>query len=666
MKKQLLLLIIMINSVSLLAQVPTHVFDDNSAFISYPALNNVATKSIPIKKMQPFDTKKLLEEDRKKEKIVDAPFRFGYDFDVNYTLEDGVWEKQDTVNIWSMKVSSSGAYSLNFIFERLLLAEGAQLYIYNTEGSMVYGPVMNEQNSSDEFFLSDLVSGDEVVIRLIEPISVKRGSYLKISKVVHAYVNMFPNQSKEDEPLLSCHKDISCYPEWINESDGVALVLLASGKELCSGCLLNNTRNDYRPYFLTAFHCADSDKDGTLSTDEKNAAQNWKFRFQFKKASCNGSAVTSYISYDKSFFRAAWIETDFLLLELEKSPAQLGHSQITYLGWDRSGSNPSKGTGIHHPKGIEMKISFDKHSISTCNSLYVGWRYYINSHWVVEFDEGAVQSGSSGSPLFDQNKRVVGQAHSVYVSCPPETAFYGQFHRSWDGGGTSATRLRDWLDPINPNNTGPQTHNFLRASPPTNLTTQSVFKTITVSQVENVYPIYSIPSAVNYKWEWSNSYSSNDIRILNLVQNSAQYAQVVGYKPFSQTGMAYTLFARPVFDSYGTTTVNPVFIYTFQVLNYRSYVTAYPNPVSDVLNIKINEEDEQSDMLQFSSKDKSSVKEFIIKLHDGLGNMLQSEISKGNILQFNVSKYPTGYYYLHIYDNINKESKPQQIVILKQ
>jgi hypothetical protein len=71
---------------------------------------------------------------------------------------------------------------------------------------------------------------------------------------------------------------------------------------------------------------------------------------------------------------------------------------------------------------------------------------------------GAVEAGSSGSPLFNQERRIIGQL-GTGVSCVPNdfdlfppipSGTYGRFNWSWDGGNgsTSRTRLRDWLDPL--------------------------------------------------------------------------------------------------------------------------------------------------------------------------------------------------------------------------
>jgi hypothetical protein len=130
------------------------------------------------------------------------------------------------------------------------------------------------------------------------------------------------------------------------------------------------------------------------------------------------------------------------------------HGEARFLGWDRSGSVPSSGTGIHHPNGDEMKISFDYNNL-TSNS-YLTWNDETdspaNSHWKLEYDNGGLESGSSGSPLFDTNHRVIGQYHGGIGNCPPGLIdYYGKFNLSWSGGGSNDTRLSNWLNPTGSN-----------------------------------------------------------------------------------------------------------------------------------------------------------------------------------------------------------------------
>lgn len=357
---------------------------------------------IPIKEMVYFNSNKLLNETKFINEEI-SPFKFGQGFQVDIDLKDGKWYDLDTARLWSMKIMSKDAYSLNFIFQNFYLPEDAELYIFNEDETMIYGPVTNKNIPTNGFFLTDLVSGEKVTIQIFEPKHVKNKSTLKIIKVVHAYVNLFTNLTGVGYSD-SCNIDVNCFPNWENESDAVALVLLANGNELCSGSLLNNTAQDFRAYFLSAFHCIDiGDPDVSGDPDENNRiledyeiseAENWAFRFQFKKTTCDGSVISSTITYNRADFRAAWNETDFALMELINSP--LGDETFTWLGWDKTGNIPNSGTGIHHLSGDVMKISFDNDQLSeTSNAGITGQNY-----WRTQMDNGTLERGSSGSPLF--------------------------------------------------------------------------------------------------------------------------------------------------------------------------------------------------------------------------------------------------------------------------
>ena len=168
---------------------------------------------------------------------------------------------------------------------------------------------------------------------------------------------------------------------------------------------------------------------------------------------------------------------------------------MTFLGWTRANFNPGpiNAVCLHHRSCNPMEISTFNQSV---NDFHI--------YMILDYS-GLIDLSSSGSPVFDSNKRVFGFASTMFDSYN----YYVKFSRCWAGGNTNATGLMHWLDPIG---TNPMTLNFLKI--PSTLTPQSVFKTVVVSQVENVYPIYSIPNAINYKWEWATPYSSNDIRIL--------------------------------------------------------------------------------------------------------------------------------------------------------
>ena len=218
----------------------------------------------------------------------------------------------------------------------------------------------------------------------------------------------------------------------------------------CSGALINNTARDFRSYLLTAFHCLDFNGDGTLSNNERNDVNNWLFRFGYESNNCGGTEGTNHITFNGANFRAAYQPTDVALLELFNNPT-IGDC-VTYGGWSKSEISPSSGVGIHHPAGDVKKISSDNDVVGTVDAtLYWadGTSSPPSSHLSVDFDEGTTHGGSSGSPLFDQNHRIVGQLHGGENGCPPVYKYYGRFSVSWTGGGTNDTRLSNWLDPIN-------------------------------------------------------------------------------------------------------------------------------------------------------------------------------------------------------------------------
>jgi hypothetical protein len=303
---------------------------------------------------------------------------------------------------------------------------------------MVYGPVTASQNIKDGKFQTTLLEGKDVVIQLIEPAIANERSRLNISRVVHGYRNTFPTANGE-VMLLDCHNNVCNYPAWSNESDAVARILI-NGTTLCSGALLNNTSQDFKPYFLSAFHCFDRDTNCVLSPAEKELASNCTFDFRYK-------TCANTVSYYGSDFIAAWLDTDFLLLKLKQT---IFDDNLTFSGWDRTSNASSTGTSIHHPQGVQMKISFDNDPLIS-NSSLIEWAgcyspLLVNTHWKAIFDNGAIEKGSSGAPLFNTDKHVIGQFHGGVFICPPETVYFGRFDKSWTGGGTNDTRLSNWLD----------------------------------------------------------------------------------------------------------------------------------------------------------------------------------------------------------------------------
>lgn len=528
MKTKLLavsLLIFCCNTV--LSQITTEVFSSKGdVFKRYPELTISDRTRIPQITIPYVDNAELIKESVSI-KGKNLPFKFGKSNEVNLSIKDGIWIKTDSKSTWSLIIFSKNAFSLNIILSELFLPKNSNLFLYDADGTMIYGPITSDFNFENEEFLCDIIRGEYLILRIISSNEDVPKVKLGIKNVVHGFRNIFPSLSKSSG---SCNNNIECFTDWKIESNAVAWVLLTGGEMLCSGSLINNTSSTFHPYFLTAFHCIDIAggdpysqyfQDGTLQQFEIDDVYDMAFRFDYRYTTCVGSTVDSYQTFNHATFKAAWYTSDFALVELNSSSVRTT-AGITLLGWDKTGNTPSEGVGIHHPSGDVMKISFDDDNLSETSYLSNSGSYY----WRVDWDDGVTEPGSSGSPLLDQNKRIIGQLKGGYSYCESEDMrdWYGCFYRSWTGGGTNTTRLSNWLDP---NSTGVNTLN----------STMTLTGPDLVCSSGTQYTLVDLPSGSSITWSPS----------ANITRYSAQGSNPCTFVPYEE-GDYGTIDASISFD----------------------------------------------------------------------------------------------------------------------
>ncbi len=79
------------------------------------------------------------------------------------------------------------------------------------------------------------------------------------------------------------------------------------------------------------------------------------------------------------------------------------------------------------------------------------YTFDINTHWHIEnWDLGTTEGGSSGSPLFDMNHRVVGDLTGGDAKCSSSVDdYFAKLSSSWDTYPAKENQLKYWLDPEN-------------------------------------------------------------------------------------------------------------------------------------------------------------------------------------------------------------------------
>lgn len=394
-----------------------------------------------------------------------------------------------------LKCSVDKALNLSFQFSDFKLSPNAVLSIYtNFE---LTDSITAKENNQGNIWATRVYQGNELYFKLSVPIDEVLDVKLKIKTISLGYRQVGGGFFGNPGNSGNCNINVVCPPGagWENERNSVAMIV-SGGNEICTVTLIMNTCGTNRPYLLTANHCLNS-----------NVA-NWVFQFQTWSTDCvTNNGWREDVQFNGCQLRANNAATDFALVELNQIPAP--NSGITYSGWSRNGNPPAMTTSIHHPSGDLMKISHDFQP-----PVSVSWFNGPNNHWRATFDQGIVQHGSSGSALFDDNRRLIGQLHgnqnnicnvgdnNCFCNIQlPSIGEYGRFDVSWIGGGTNTTRLSNWLDPANSNQLTTNTTNVsnLQPAPSVNVNTLAISGPQLICNSSD-YSITNLPTGAIVTW----------------------------------------------------------------------------------------------------------------------------------------------------------------------
>jgi len=390
---------------------------------------------IPSLELDSIDANKLRKED--------SDFRIDNRYGVvqPYTIdlkEAGV--KTDIPGkgtIWQYKIDSKDALSIGVFFKQFRLPKGARLFFYDPSKSYLQGAFSALNNNPENQLPVAEFPRKDLIIEYFEPFFSEFSGELVIGSVSQAYVDL--------EALATTRIGINC-PQganWADAKNSVCLMTFSDTKYsyFCTGALVNNVREDGTPYFLTANHCISTDTEaGTLVT-----------YFGYENSTCSSNDASKRKTLAGATLKSTNSYSDFSLLLLKEYPST--DYNPFYAGWNAAGDLPASGVGIHHPQGTPKCIAVDNSQVKsypystswTDDSGKVTSTTVANSHWWVVFSEGDTEAGSSGSPFFDQNKRIVGQLHGGGTG----ESLYGKLSLSWNYSSTNSKQLAHWLDPDN-------------------------------------------------------------------------------------------------------------------------------------------------------------------------------------------------------------------------
>ena len=431
-------LLLMLSSLGLSAQ------DDPRIARAKTPLSQVQALTMPL-----LDNEALLAAELQRRGPGIAPkFAETFEVDIN-PLSHGSWEYlPGNKAVWRLRIQSAGAKSLNLGFSRYAMPEGGTLVLYSPDYAHIMGPFTPADNEAHEQLWTPILPGDELVVEVQVPAHSQPALQLHLKHVNHDFLGFGSLLSG------SCNLDVIC-----GEADGWALVdnyrdiiqsvavIGLNGGTFCTGFLVNNARQDCTPFFMTADHC------GINAGNAASLVAYWNFQ----NSTCrqpntpqSGAPGNGQLNdfNTGSFFRSGWNDADFTLVELDDPVSET--ADAFFAGWNAGNqSPPDTAICIHHPGTDEKRISFEFNSPVISD---IGGNPNPSGNFVKipDWDIGTTEGGSSGSPLFNKDKQVVGQLYGGLAACSNnDYDVFGWFHRSWSGGGSPSTRLKDWLDPDN-------------------------------------------------------------------------------------------------------------------------------------------------------------------------------------------------------------------------
>jgi PKD repeat protein len=416
--------------------------------------------------------------------------------------------------IWRLEIDAPDAKAVSLLYDKFIIPQGGKLFIYSTDYSVIniYTDRDNpkrEEYSTDfipgskirleyvealsaeqleankaaipqvgAFFTKEEKLRQEKVQKAKEKLqlpfalasaSKQESLQLSITGVSYAYKDVLAT-------LVQTFKDIYAGMEvrtpsevgqsgacevninnteganWYHQKKGVAATLqvLSDGSYICSGTVVNNVLGDKTPYFLMAYHCG-----GETTASYFNQ---WSFYFHWERTGAgNDSPLAEYKSLTGAT-KQVGIDisggSDGLLLLLN-SPIP-DDWDVFYNGWDRRDiATAGGGVGIHHPSGDVKKISTYTGTPTSSTWNGSGSVGTSNAHWTVTFTatehgHGVTEGGSSGSPLFNSDGRVIGTLTGGSSSCTNTSGanLYGKLAYHWDRF-PAGQRMADFLDPNN-------------------------------------------------------------------------------------------------------------------------------------------------------------------------------------------------------------------------
>ena len=387
--------------------------------------HGVKLLEVPGIMLTPIDHGALYQRDLDREAagLGDGVKRVSVERPVDFHWDAGKWYRTpDRAGlIWILDVTSPNAWGVRLHFTDFDLPPGAKMTVYPPASPEdAPSPYEGKGRRGTGQFWARTAFSDTARIEVFVPAAVAQDIDLtkplfKVDSLHHWYINMltgtpWPQGATPEE--LGCHADVSCFP-WANEARGVARLFFNGG--LCTGQLLNTLAGDGTPYLFTARHCF---------SDQASADALETYWF-YQTSTCNGPApaLPSGINRaDDGTLLSVGTTSDYNLTMIEGAIRR----DLWWQGWDSGAfGNGNVANNISHPDGSWKRFASGTTFATGVGCSIAGIGPGITGTW----STGTTEPGSSGSALYDVNRRVRGQLSCANGVCAGASArfYFGPF-----------------------------------------------------------------------------------------------------------------------------------------------------------------------------------------------------------------------------------------------
>ena len=332
--------------------------------------------------------------------------------------------------VWAARLVLENAGAIRLHIEDMSLPRGAELFFYSPDGQ-AYGPYAGAGRHGTGEFWTETIFGAEAIlqVRVSGPSAGRdlRDVTFRVAEaglITPSFAGMFDIVPQAPPPPgwpcgnQSCLVDATCQ----NSDPANALKLAVAKMEwvqgayiyTCTGGLINDTNPSQDNFFLTANHCV----------SKNNSAANVNFYWRFATSACNGTSCPDNAGWPYQTAGSTVSKTgrkgDFSLLHLNSNPPAgsvvLGYSTAAVANSNGTTlyrvSNPNFGPQVYSTHNVDT-------AVGTCSGWPRGERIY--SRDII----GAIDGGSSGSPIANAAGQIVGQLSGTCGTNPSQVCSSG-------------------------------------------------------------------------------------------------------------------------------------------------------------------------------------------------------------------------------------------------